>query len=191
MSITVHGSKDRATPRPCELPHTLDTRRTRTAPFGAYQTPTWELSGPHPDNPYLLLGAEQSFDTVLGMQKVKALTAPVVAAIFVAGVLSSCASSNQGVSPQSQPDGETIVVIEEKPLPGTYMPKSVSVEAGSVVVFENNSSLPHNVVFEDPSLKDSPLMKTGESFSLNFKSSGEFFYVCTLHPVMQGVVFVS
>ena len=124
------------------------------------------------------------------MQKVKALTAPFVAAILAAVALSSCASP-QGTTSQSQLDGTTIVVIEEKPLPGAYMPKSVSVEAGSVVVFENNSSLPHNVVFEDSSLKDSPLMKTGESFSVNFKSSGEFFYVCTLHRVMQGVVSVS
>jgi plastocyanin len=123
------------------------------------------------------------------MTKVKALTATVVAAILVAGSLSSCASPNQGTA--SQPDGKTIVVIEEKPLPGSYMPKSVSVKAGSVVVFENKSPLPHNVVFEDPSFKDSKLMKTGESFSVNFKSTGEFSYVCTLHPVMQGVVSVS
>jgi len=124
------------------------------------------------------------------MTKVKALTASVVA-ILAAGVLSSCASSNQNGTAETQTDGKQIVLIEEKPLPGAYMPKSVSVKAGSVVVFENKSSLPHNVVFEDPSLKDSPLMKTGESFSVNFKSSGEFSYVCTLHPVMQGVVSVS
>jgi plastocyanin len=124
------------------------------------------------------------------MKKVKVLTTAVVA-ILAAGSLSSCASSNQGGTAQTQPDGKTIVLIEEKPLPGAYMPESVSVKAGSVVVFENKSSLPHNVVFEDPSLKDSPLMKTGESFSVNFKSSGEFSYVCTLHPVMRGSVSVS
>ena len=149
------------------------------------------MPSPCLDNPHPLRGAEQSFGTVLGMQKVKALTAPVVVAILASGALSSCASPNQGTASQSQSDGETIVVIEEKPLPGSYMPKSVSVKAGSVVVFENKSSLPHNVVFEDPSLKDSPLMKTGESFSANFKSTGEFSYVCTLHPVMQGVVSVN
>jgi plastocyanin len=124
------------------------------------------------------------------MTKVKALTASVVA-ILAAGVLSSCVSSNQNGTAETQTDGKQIVLIEEKPLPGAYMPKSVSVKAGSVVVFENKSSLPHNVVFEDPSLKDSPLMKTGESFSVNFKSSGEFSYVCTLHPVMRGSVSVS
>ena len=153
--------------------------------------PGWSVSSPCLDNPHPLRGAEQSFGTVLGMQKVKALTALVVAAILAAGALSSCTSPNQGTASQSQSDGETIVVIEEKPLPGSYMPKSVSVEAGSAVVFENKSPLPHNVVFEDPSLKDSKLMKTGESFSVNFKSTGEFSYVCTLHPVMQGVVSVS
>jgi plastocyanin len=124
------------------------------------------------------------------MTKVKALTASVVA-ILAAGVLSSCASSNQNGTAETQADRKQIVLIEEKPLPGAYMPKSVSIKAGSVVVFENKSSLPHNVVFEDPSLKDSPLMKTGESFSVNFKSSGEFSYVCTLHPVMRGSVSVS
>ena len=150
--------------------------------------PGWSVSSPCLDNPHPLRGTEHSFGTVIEMQKVKALTTSVVA-ILAAGVLSSCASTNQGTA--SQPDGKTIVVIEEKPLPGAYMPKSVSVKAGSVVVFENKSSLPHNVVFEDPSLKDLPLMKTGESFSANFKSTGEFSYVCTLHPVMQGVVSVS
>ena len=148
------------------------------------------MSSPCIDNPHPLRGAEQSFGTVLDMQKVKALTAPVFVAILASGALSSCASP-QGTASQSQSDRETIVLIEEKPLPGSYMPKSVSVKAGSVVVFENKSSLPHNVVFEDPSLKDSPLMKTGESFSVNFKSTGEFSYVCTLHPVMQGVVSVN
>lgn len=124
------------------------------------------------------------------MSKVKALTASVVA-ILTAGSLSSCSSSSQGGTAQTKPDSKTIVLIEEKPLPGAYTPKNVSVKAGSVVVFENKSSLPHNVVFEDPSLKDSKLLKTGESFSVNFQSSGEFSYVCTLHPVMQGVVSVS
>lgn len=145
--------------------------------------PSHCLANPHP-----LRGTEQSSGTVLGMTKVKALTTSVVA-ILAAGALSSCASPSQSTA--SQPDGKTIVVIEEKPLPGSYMPKSVSVKAGSFVVFENKSSLPHNVVFEDPSLKDSPLMKTGESFSVSFPVSGEFTYICTLHPVMQGVVSVS
>lgn len=114
----------------------------------------------------------------------------LLTAVLVAATLGACASSSDQGSAQREAEKNGSVVIENKPLPGAYLPKNVTVKAGSVVVFENKSSMPHNVVFKDASLKDSPLMKTGESFSVSFPVSGEFPYVCTLHPVMQGVVSV-
>lgn len=114
-----------------------------------------------------------------------------LATALCAIALGACASPPDPVSPPVKLEKNAPVVIEDKPLPGAFLPSRASVQAGSVVVFENKSSMPHNVVFADPTLKDSPLMKKGESFSATFPSSGEFSYVCTLHPVMRGVVVVG
>jgi plastocyanin len=61
-----------------------------------------------------------------------------------------------------------------------FVPASVNVKVGDIVVFTNGGVVPHNVTFPYAGI-GSPTMKRGNSFLVKFTSPGTYQYVCTLH----------
>ena len=61
-----------------------------------------------------------------------------------------------------------------------FVPASVNVKVGDIVVFTNGGTVPHNVTFPYAGV-GSPTMKGGNSFLVKFTSPGTYSYVCTLH----------
>jgi plastocyanin len=61
-----------------------------------------------------------------------------------------------------------------------FVPASVNVKVGDIVVFTNGGTVPHNVTFPYAGT-GSPTMKGGNSFLVKFTSPGTYQYVCTLH----------
>jgi plastocyanin len=74
---------------------------------------------------------------------------------------------------------------------GHYHPGVVEIGVGGSVIWTNRSGVAHNVVFEEPSVSSSGLFNDGETFEAVFDRSGEYRYVCTLHPTMKGIVKVQ
>lgn len=70
-----------------------------------------------------------------------------------------------------------------------FEPKTTEIAVGDTVTwtFEGNSA--HNVTHDDDEF-ESELMKDG-TFEHTFDEAGEFDYVCTVHPGMEGTVEVS
>jgi plastocyanin len=74
----------------------------------------------------------------------------------------------------------------------TYGPATLTVAAGTKVVWTNDDADPHTVTSEtDPKLLKSPPLDTGESFAFTFEKPGTYRYFCSLHPHMQGVIVVQ
>jgi plastocyanin len=72
-----------------------------------------------------------------------------------------------------------------------FVPASLNVRVGDIVVFTNGGTVPHNVTFPYAGL-GSPTMKGGNSFLVKFTSPGTYSYVCTLHySGMVGTITVS
>lgn len=74
----------------------------------------------------------------------------------------------------------------------TFSPASLTVAAGSRVVWTNRDDIPHTVTSADEprAMKSEPL-DTGDSFSHVFAKRGTFHYFCSLHPHMQGTIVVQ
>ena len=79
-----------------------------------------------------------------------------------------------------------------------FDPTEVSVPAGANVrlVFENRSeTVPHNLTFGDPiNAATATTVQPGESEMIEFTAPtepGEYTFVCTLHPGMEGVLIVD
>ena len=73
----------------------------------------------------------------------------------------------------------------------TFDPQVIEVEVGSEVTWTNEDDFPHNVHFLTGSegTYDIPI---GESASVTFDETGEFYYECSLHPQqMRAKVIVS
>lgn len=68
-----------------------------------------------------------------------------------------------------------------------FHPAVLTIQEGDTVIWINDDEDPHNVKFEDPSLKGSEeRIKPGKRFTVTFEKSGEYNYYCKIH-VDQGM----
>jgi Tol biopolymer transport system component/plastocyanin len=78
-----------------------------------------------------------------------------------------------------------------------YEPPTVSVAAGTKVVWKNNGFSAHSVTSDtgafdsSPSCPSSGCMAPGTTFSFKFNAPGSFAYHCRLHPGQRGTVTVT
>lgn len=72
----------------------------------------------------------------------------------------------------------------------TFSPNVLNVAVGTGVTWTNHDDIPHSIVMGALQVR-SKAMDTDKSFSYKFEKAGTFFYVCGLHPHMQGKVVVK
>ena len=71
-----------------------------------------------------------------------------------------------------------------------FSPASLSIRAGTPVVFTNNTSVSHTFT-ADGGAFDSGVKGAGQSFTFTFATRGSFPYHCQIHPYMTGSIAVS
>ena len=105
----------------------------------------------------------------------------------------------ESAAPSGEAAGETveITVGTDTGAANEFVPTEVTVPAGATVVltFVNESdSVPHNLTFGDPiDAATATTVPPGESETIEFTApeAGEYTFVCTLHPGMEGVLVVE
>jgi plastocyanin len=74
----------------------------------------------------------------------------------------------------------------------TFTPATLTVKAGTRVVWKNEDDIPHTVVSDaSPPLFRSKALDTDDSYSTVFDKPGTYRYFCGLHPHMQGTIVVQ
>lgn len=96
--------------------------------------------------------------------------------------LAGCGADGDTVLPQGTPALVDMVDIE-------FRPETVTVPAGTRVVWEQRDAARHTVTFEDGA--DSGPLSTGERYERTFEDAGSYPYVCDFHPLMTGEVEVE
>ncbi len=98
--------------------------------------------------------------------------------------------------PATIPLGATIVQMIENP-PGHYIfqPASVTIKAGSVIVWIDMSDAPHTIT-SDPgdtiTFSTTSNVTQDHTFALVFTSPGTYAYHCNIHPTtMKGTITVT
>jgi plastocyanin len=71
-----------------------------------------------------------------------------------------------------------------------FMPVSMSVPAGTTVVWKNLDGEPHTVV-SDAGLFRSGGLDQNDSFSFKFEKAGTYRFICSIHPTMVGTITVK
>jgi len=71
-----------------------------------------------------------------------------------------------------------------------FVPKTLTIAAGTTVRFINDDDEPHTVTAFDKSF-DSKGLDTNEKYDHTFTTPGTFRYFCTLHPMMRGAIVVT
>lgn len=121
----------------------------------------------------------------------------LVAATFA---ISACASGSGPASNPAtdSPSGELlqITVGTDTGSELKFDPVDVTAQPGVDVrlTFENRSEVPHNLTFEAPiNAASSTLVAPATSETLEFTAPGpgEYAFLCTIHPGMDGILLVA
>lgn len=84
------------------------------------------------------------------------------------------------------PPDSTQIVIQDF----MFTPNSLTVKAGSTVIWVNKDDEPHSVV-SDTGLFRSGAVDTNETFSFKFDKPGTYHFTCAIHPRMVGTIIVQ
>jgi plastocyanin len=123
--------------------------------------------------------------TILGARGWQAIAVALVVIAFglaLAGVRGQVASAGE---PAAEVSRSATVDINHF----AYHPPTLTIGAGSTVVFSNTSSAAHTATRAGSF--SSGRIKPGKSVSIRFKQKGTFAYHCTIHPFMHGKVVVE
>ena len=71
----------------------------------------------------------------------------------------------------------------------SFVPDTITVQAGTTVTWENGDDIPHSIVLSDKSFRSKPL-DTHDRAMFKLTKVGEITYFCGLHPHMQGKIIV-
>jgi len=105
-------------------------------------------------------------------------------AVLLAGVAPVLASV---CAVRTQAEDATIVIDNF-----VFTPPTITVAAGTRVVWKNRDDIPHSVVsVAQPPAFRSPALDTDEEFAQVFDKPGTYAYFCGLHPHMKGTVVVQ
>ena len=71
-----------------------------------------------------------------------------------------------------------------------FQPKDITVKAGTSITWTNMDTAPHTATASDGSFNTGNLT-TGQSASVTFTKTGDYAYICAVHPRMTGMVHVT
>ncbi len=71
-----------------------------------------------------------------------------------------------------------------------FSPATITVTAGSTVVWSNSDSIQHDITFDGGSIASS-VLNHNDTFSHTFPTAGTYHYICSIHPFMHGTVIVT
>jgi plastocyanin len=81
-------------------------------------------------------------------------------------------------------------VVEVKIDNFSFSPQTLTIAAGTTVIWTNRDDIPHTVVSDDKVFK-SKVLDTDEKFTYTFDKAGNFPYFCSVHPKMTAKVIVQ
>jgi plastocyanin len=104
----------------------------------------------------------------------------------------------ESAAPSGDAQGEVveITVSTDTGSANQFDPGEVSVPAGATVrlTFINDATVPHNLTFDDPiNAATAVTVQPGAEETIEFTApgAGEYTFVCTLHPGMEGTLVVE
>ncbi|HJQ12255.1 MAG TPA: cupredoxin domain-containing protein [Gemmatimonadaceae bacterium] len=72
-----------------------------------------------------------------------------------------------------------------------FAPATLTVKAGTKIVWINNDDVPHLIVNVENRFRQSPVLDSDQKFSVTLTKPGTYNYFCSLHPMMQGKIIVT
>jgi plastocyanin len=132
------------------------------------------------------MGQEQGVLLRIDLSRELPISLAAVGALAPSCTGEAGAAQASGGTPAAASAAETSVRIADF----AFMPKEVTVPAGTTVTWPNEDSTPHTVVANDDAF-DSGRLDWGQQFQHVFMEPGAYAYHCSFHPGMMGMVVVT
>ena len=107
--------------------------------------------------------------------------------LLLTAAIAGCGEGEESSSPAPAEQQSGTVEVGMDKL--KFVPADITVTAGTTIVWTNLEDIPHNVVSERAGLGSELIQKDG-TYEYTADKLGEFVYVCTLHPGMDGTITV-
>ena len=120
---------------------------------------------------------------VLQRRSQPACARSTLAALGLASIALTVAASASAAG-TTKPAVHTIVIEAM-----VYQPAALAVRRGDTVVWSNKDPFPHTATA--PGAFDSRAIAAGASWKFVAQRSGNYDYICTLHPTMKGTLSVQ
>jgi plastocyanin len=117
----------------------------------------------------------------LGWQMLAIMLAVIVFALALIGIRSGAASAGETAQASRT---ATVDIVNF-----AFKPATLTIGAGSKVVFSNTSSRRHTATRKGSFTTGR--IKPGKSVGIRFNQKGTFAYHCTIHPFMHGKIVVD
>ena len=116
-------------------------------------------------------------------------TGTLAFAMFVAVALLSSTHGKDSETKASAPVKaiKTEVAIDNF----SFSPNILTLPAHATVTWTNNDNVPHVVASADNQFQKSAVLKSGQSLSHTFVTTGTYSYFCSIHPRMTGDIIVK
>jgi plastocyanin len=108
--------------------------------------------------------------------------ATALIALLTATAITACDDGRADLSPDDAVAGNEVDVIDNR-----FEPAVLAIEPGDTVTWTWQGENPHDVVGDQ---FESDIRSTG-TFTHIFEDPGEYAYVCTIHPGMEGLIVVA
>jgi plastocyanin len=92
-------------------------------------------------------------------------------------------TSNNSQTTTTNTSGNSISIENFK-----FVPETLTIKAGTTVVWTNNDSVTHNIKSAD---FNSPSIAAGKPYEFKFDKVGTYDYSCGIHPAMTGKIIVQ
>jgi plastocyanin len=73
----------------------------------------------------------------------------------------------------------------------TFAPSTLTVPAGTRVVWTNRDDEPHLITSAGGQFEPSHALDTSDSYAVTFSKPGTYAYYCSIHPMMVGTIIVQ
>lgn len=98
-------------------------------------------------------------------------------------------------TPAGSGSGTTVMIMTDSSNPFAFSPTTLTIKAGTTVVWKNVTSVAHTVTSDDGKSFDSgtsnPIAPQGGTYSFKFATPGTYAYHCTFHPFMKATIIVQ
>jgi len=108
----------------------------------------------------------------------------IILVLFLVFFIAACGQTQEQSSAVEASDSASVEINNFQ-----FIPDTVTIKRGGTVTWLQKDSVAHTVAIKD--IEPSPVLNNGDTWSYSFDKTGNYNYICSIHPAMKGKIIVK